>query len=99
MSFSSVKEKGFEDVKQNFIKTLCALYNDKDCERIEKLTYGQSCNTEWLEQRKGAITGTKCHRILSYCQNGKAKPENIVSHVMQYKQRTEHTCCQMGNQK
>ena len=79
--FSSVHDAGYEEEKNRFISSLVlnATYRLK----IEEITKGQSENSEWYEQRKGCITGSKINKI-SFSQTGKANPDTTVGDVVLY---------------
>lgn len=80
--FKSVNEKGFQTERNRFIKSV--LYTEQDIQEIEKITKGQSSSQEWFEQRKGAITGSKVLKIVSYISKRVSNPHLIVKDIMQY---------------
>ena len=54
----------WEEIKERCIKLKQRLFvNEKDVDRIEKETVGQSANENWNMHRNIRITTSKCHRI------------------------------------
>ena len=74
-----------EEIKERCIKLKQRLsVNDKDVDRIEKETVGQSGNENWNLHRKIRITASKCHRI-AFLQ-ATTSPTKAIGEVLHYKQ-------------
>ena len=74
-----------EEIKERCIKLKQRLFVDeKDVDRIEKETVGQSANANWNLHRKIRITASKCHRIATL--QATTSPTKAIGEVLHYKQ-------------
>lgn len=74
-----------EEIKERCIKLKKRLFVDeKDVDRIEKETVGQSANENWNLHRKIRITASKCHRIATL--QATTSPTKAIEEVLHYKQ-------------
>ena len=75
----------WEEIKERCIKLKQRLFvNEKDVDRIEKETVGQSANENWNLHRKIRITASKCHRIATL--QATTSPTKAIGEVLHYKQ-------------
>ena len=66
---SETETSFYENLKHNF--------NKKNINRIEMLTRGQSSNDAWYRFRKGVITASKCHEVLTKMKKLKRGATNV----------------------
>ena len=67
---------------------------------IEKLRKGQSENSKWFDYRKGVITASICHNVLTKVRNpARSSGDNSVARVLDYNRRVKTTAMSWGIEK
>ena len=74
---SETETSFYENLKHNF--------NKKNINRIEMLTRGQSSNDAWYRFRKGVITASKCHEVLTKMKKLKRGATNVNTFALNQK--------------
>ena len=67
---------------------------------IEKLTKGQSENSEWFDYRKGVITASISHNVLTKVRNpARSSGDNLVARVLGYNRQVKTAAMSWGIEK
>ena len=67
---------------------------------IEKLTKGQSENREWFDYRKGVITASISHNVLTKVRNpARSSGDNLVARVLGYNRQVKTAAMSWGIEK
>ena len=69
--------------QESFMENL-PLYTEVDINTIEELTRDQSANEQWREQRKGRITASLAHAVMTHSKSVKITkdPTSLVDRIM-----------------
>ena len=82
-STESTSDPNYNSKYDSFFKTM-ASYTQTDLNSIETLTRGQSENIAWFDYKRGAISASRAHSIVSFMNKGKSNSDRLILESVRY---------------
>ena len=97
----------YPEYVESYVKPKCTLFDPRPVQDrqsyiscIEKLTKGQSENSEWFDYRKGVITASISHNVLTKVRNpARSSGDNLVARVLGYNRQVKTAAMSWGIEK
>ena len=82
-SSPSTTDIQYDSKVNSFFKTMSS-YSQEDVVAIESLTKGQHENISWFEYKRGAISASRAHSILTFMNKGKSNSNRLILESVRY---------------